>query len=178
MLTLQDNLQQLRSELGGKDKELEQLAAEMERVRADNEAKDYDLNKIRDERTNLMEHYEKIFKQKQAEIDSIKEKDKEKGSLGDIMAKATPSKSLSQVKQKLEKTEEELNSVKEKLEKEEDKVGDLKIELKTLQKEFDTKTSQYQRELKRTKLANEKVGFISHIIPYFFQSKLFPPGNC
>ena len=73
------------------------------------------------------------------------------------MAKATPSKSLSQVKQKLEKTEEELNTVKEKLEKEEDKVGDLKIELKTLQKEFDAKTSQYKRELKRTKLANKKV---------------------
>ena len=71
------------------------------------------------------------------------------------MAKATPCKSLSQVKQKLEKTEEELNTVKEKLE--EDKVGDLKIELKTLQKEFDAKTSQYKRELKRTKLANKKV---------------------
>ena len=155
--SLQGNLQQLRTELGGKDKELEQVESEMERIRADNDAKDYDLTKIRDERTNLMEHYEKIFKQKQAEIDSIKEKDKEKGSLGDIMAKATPSKSLSQVKQKLEKTEEELNKVQEKLEKEEDKVGDLKIELKTLQKEFDTKTSQYQRELNRTKLANEKV---------------------
>ena len=73
------------------------------------------------------------------------------------MAKATPSKSLSQVKQKLERTEEDLSKVQEKLEKEEDKVGDLKIELKTLQKEFDTKTSQYQRELNRTKLANEKV---------------------
>ena len=71
------------------------------------------------------------------------------------MAKATPCKSLSQVKQKLEKTEEELNTVKEKLE--EDKVGDLKVELKTLQKEFDAKTSQYKRELKRTKLANKKV---------------------
>ena len=71
------------------------------------------------------------------------------------MAKATPCKSLSQVQQKLEKTEEELNTVKEKLE--EDKVGDLKIELKTLQKEFDAKTSQYKRELKRTKLANKKV---------------------
>ena len=71
------------------------------------------------------------------------------------MAKATPCKSLSQVQQKLEKTEEELNTVKEKLE--EDKVGDLKVELKTLQKEFDAKTSQYKRELKRTKLANKKV---------------------
>ena len=77
------------------------------------------------------------------------------------MAKATPCKSLSQVKQKLEKTEEELNTVKEKLEKEEDKVGDLKIELKTLQKEFDAKTTQYQRELKRTKLANEKVSLVN-----------------
>ncbi len=71
------------------------------------------------------------------------------------MAKATPCKSLSQVQQKLEKTEEELNTVKEKLE--EDKVGDFKVELKTLQKEFDAKTSQYKRELKRTKLANKKV---------------------
>lgn len=60
-------------------------------------------------------------------------------------------------KLKLEKNEEELNTVNEKLEKEEDKAGDLKIELKPLQKEFDAKTSQYQRELNRTKLANEKV---------------------
>ena len=159
--SLQGHLQQLRSELGGKDKELEQLESEMERVRAENEAKEYDLNKIKEERANLMEHYEKIFKQKQAEIDSIKEKDKEKGSLGDIMAKATPSKSLSQVKKKLEKAEEDLYTVREKLAKEEDKVGELKIELKTLQKEFDEKTSQHQRELNRTKLANEKVCLIS-----------------
>ena len=109
---LQDNLKQLRSVLGGKDKEPEQLEAKMEG--ADNDAKDYDLNKIRNERTNLI--FLKIFKQKHAEIDSIREKDKEK---------ATPSKSLSQVKQKLEKTEEELNTVQVKLEKEVDKVGDL-----------------------------------------------------
>ena len=38
--------------------------------------------------------------------------------------------------------------------------SDLKIELKTLQKEFDAKTSQYQRELNRTRLANEKVKLI------------------
>ena len=92
-----------------------------------------------------MEHYEKIFKQKQAEIDSFKAMDKEKGSLGEIMAKATPSKSLGQVKDKLTKAEEELAAVRDKLVKEEDKVADLKIELKNLQKEYDSKLSQHQR---------------------------------
>ena len=92
-----------------------------------------------------MEHYEKIFKQKQAEIDSIKAIDKEKGSLGEIIAKATPSKSLGQVKDKLTKAEDELATVRDKLAKEEDKVADLKIELKNLQKEYDSKMSQHQR---------------------------------
>jgi len=83
--------------------------------------------------------------------------DKEKGSLGEIMAKATPSKSLGQIKEKLAKAENELSLVREKLSKEEDQVSELKGELKVLQKEFDSKISQYQREMNRTKLANEKI---------------------
>ena len=109
-----------------------------------------------------MEHYEKIFKQKQAEIDSFKAMDKEKGSLGEIMAKATPSKSLGQIKEKLSKAEDELSQVREKLAKEEDQVSELKSELKVLQKEFDSKVSQHQREMNRTKLANEKVSILNH----------------
>ena len=141
----------------------------MERVKADNEAKVYDLTKIREERSNLMEHYEKIFKQKQAELDSIKALDKEKGSLGEIMAKATPSKSLGQLKDKLSKAEEELAGVKEKLSKEEDQVADLKTELKTLQKEFDQRVAQHEREMNRSRLANEKVNTIQNYDPYFCQ---------
>ena len=83
------------------------------------------------------------------------------------MAKATPSKSLGQLKDKLSKAEEELSCVKEKLSKEEDQVADLKKELKTLQKEFDTKQAQHEREMNRSRLAQEKVSFQSkHLSTY------------
>ena len=43
------------------------------------------LTKTKEDRDNLMEHYKMMFKKKQAELDSIKALDKEKGSRGEIM---------------------------------------------------------------------------------------------
>ena len=43
---LQEKLSQLTSELGGRDSQLNQLQVECDRVTADNEAKEYDLNKV------------------------------------------------------------------------------------------------------------------------------------
>ena len=157
---LQEKVEQLRTELGGKDRELAQTGAELERLTHDNEAKDYDLNKVRDERSNLLEHYDKIFKQKQAEIDALKASDKEKKKMEEVMAKATPSKSLGDLKEKYSKVQDELKETREKLSKEEEEVTTLKKDLKILHKDFDAKKIQHEREMKRAKTASDKVIFL------------------
>ena len=157
---LQEKVEQLRTELGGKDRELAQTGAELERLTHDNEAKDYDLNKVRDERSNLLEHYDKIFKQKQAEIDALKASDKEKKKMEEVMAKATPSKSLGDLKEKYSKVQDELKETREKLSKEEEEVTTLKKDLKILHKDFDAKKIQHEREMKRAKSASDKVIFL------------------
>ena len=43
---LQERLSQLTAELGGKDNQLNQLQLECDRLTADNEAAQYDLNKV------------------------------------------------------------------------------------------------------------------------------------
>eukprot|EP00092_Neocalanus_flemingeri_P032334 GFUD01035153.1.p1 GENE.GFUD01035153.1~~GFUD01035153.1.p1 ORF type:complete len:1912 (+),score=653.09 GFUD01035153.1:74-5809(+) len=154
---VQDKVEHLRSELGAKDKEISQLQEKVEIQRADVEAKEYDLSKSKEERDKLMEHYEMIFKKKQVELENIKSLDREKGSLGEIMAKATPSKQTGELREKLARTETELVESQDKLMKEEDQVSELKNELKILQKQMDTKTAQHEREVNRTKLANQKV---------------------
>ena len=55
---------------------------------------------------DVKEHYEK---KKQAELDSIKASNTEKGSLGEIMVKATPSKQAGELREKLAKSESELS---------------------------------------------------------------------
>ena len=154
---LQEKVELLRTELGGKDKELSQTDSELEKLRHEAEAREYDLNKARDERTNLMEHYEKQFKMKQAEIDSLKAAEKEKLKMEEILAKATPSKSLGDTKDKLSKAQQELKETKEKLSKEEEEVITLKKDLKSLHIQIDNKQSQHEREMKRAKLASDKV---------------------
>ena len=104
-----------------------------------------------------MEHYEKQFKMKQAEIDSLKAAEKEKLKMEEILAKATPSKSLGDTKDKLSKAQQELKETKEKLSKEEEEVITLKKDLKSLHIQIDNKQSQHEREMKRAKLASDKV---------------------
>ena len=66
----------------------------------------------------VFHHYEMIFKKKQAKLDSIKALDREKGSLGEIMAKAT-----GELRDNLARSEADLSEFKEKLLKEEDQVS-------------------------------------------------------
>ena len=75
----------------------------------------------------------------------------------EILAKATPSKSIGEMKEKLAKALKDLKETKEKLFKEEEEVSTLRKEFKSLQKELDTKLSQHEREMKRSKLASDKV---------------------
>lgn len=154
---IQEKVEHLRSDLGAKEKEISQLSEKVDILQADVDAKEYDLTKTKEDRDKLMEHYEMIFKKKQAELESIKALDREKGSLGEIMAKATPTKQTGELRNKLARSEADLSEFKEKLLKEEDQVSDLKNELKVLQKQMDTKTAQHEREVNRTKLANQKV---------------------
>merc|ERR1719154_3658 len=154
---VQEKVENLRSEHGAKDREISQLVEKVERLQADVEANEFDLKKTKEEKEKLMEHYDMVFKKKQAEIESIRNLDREKGSLGEIMAKATPSKQTGELREKLARAETDLAEYKEKLLKEEDQVSELKNELKILQKQMDTKTAQHEREVNRTKLANQKV---------------------
>jgi len=154
---VQEKVENLRSEHGAKNREISQLHEKVERLNADVEANEFDLKKTKEEKDKLMEHYDMIFKKKQAEIENIKSLDREKGSLGEIMAKATPSKQTGELREKLARSESDRAEFKEKLLKEEDQVTELKNELKILQKQMDTKSAQHEREVNRTKLANQKV---------------------
>jgi len=154
---IQEKLQHLHTELGAKNREVSQFIEKNQVLQAEVDAKEYDLVKIKDERDKLMEHYEMLFKKKQSEIENMKSKEREKSSLGEIMARATPSKLTGDLKEKLSRAEEELAICKEKLVKEEDLTSELKNELNSLQKQMDTKVAQYEREVNRTKLANQKV---------------------
>ena len=157
---IQEKLEHLHTELGAKNREVSQFREKNQVLQAEVEAKEYDLVKIKEERDKLMEHYEMLFKKKQAEIENLKSKEREKSSLGEIMARATPSKLTVDLKEKLFRAEEELATCKEKLVKEEDLTSELKNELNSLQKQMDTKVAQYEREVNRTKLANQKVTYL------------------
>jgi len=154
---VQEKVEDLRSSLGSKNKEISLLTEKIEFLQSNIDSMEYDLGKTKDDRDKLMEHYDKVLKKKQEELDSIKALDREKGSLGEIMAKATPSKQTGELKRKLAQSEAEVDELKEKLTKEEDKSGELKSELINLQKQMETKIAQYEREVNRTKLANQKV---------------------
>merc|ERR1712142_505109 len=154
---VQEKVEDLHSSLGAKNKEISLLTEKVEYLQSNIDAKDYDLGKTKEERDKLMEHYDKMLKKKQEELDNIKALDREKGSLGEIMAKATPSKLTGELKSKLAKSEAEIVELREKLLKEEDKVGELNNELNNLQKQMDAKLAQHEREVNRTKLANQKL---------------------
>ena len=138
---------------------------------------EYDLGKTKDDRDKLMEHYDKVLEKKQEELDSIKALDREKGSLGEIMAKATPSKQTGELKRKLAQSEAEVVELKEKLSKEEDKSGELKSELINLQKQMETKIAQHEREVNRTKLANQKVSFNLVLWRFILIFQIYIPGD-
>merc|ERR1712126_777345 len=110
---IQEKLEQLHTELGSKNREVSQFIEKNQVLQAEVEAKEYDLVKIKNECGKLMEHYEMLFKKKQAEVENLKSKESEKSSLGEIMARATPSKSTGDLKEKLFRAEEELASCKE-----------------------------------------------------------------
>ena len=156
---VQEKVEDLLSTLGSKNKEISLLTEKVEYLQSNIDSKEYDLVKTKDDRDKLMEHYDKVLKKKQEELDSIKALDREKSSLGEIMAKATPSKQTGELKRKLAQSEAEIGELKDKLLKEEDKSGELRTELINLQKQMDTKIAQHEREVNRTKLANQKVSF-------------------
>lgn len=93
-----------------------------------------------------MAHYESMFKKKQAELDSIKSRNNENIKLQEVMAKATPTKNNSQLKE-----------LSQRLQKFEEENTDLKSELAQLQKLQDETRATHERELRRLKKASELV---------------------
>merc|ERR550519_605502 len=87
-------------------------------------------------------------------MDSMKA---EKLKLGETMVRATPSKKEGQLKDQLNKTEQQSKECKEKLEEDEAKICELKSELNNLQKQMDVKISQHEKEINRTASASQKV---------------------
>jgi hypothetical protein len=104
-----------------------------------------------------------VFKKKQAELDSIKALDREKGSLGEIMAKATPSKQTGELRRSLPGMK--LVESKEKSLKEEDQVSELKNEIRVLQKQMDTKTAQHATVSSRSEASEIKFDNEARAIP-------------
>lgn len=136
----------LREEIGSKGEEVKRLTENIEYLKATEQAKDYEIKKTKDDRDNLMAHYESMFKKKQAELESIKSRNNEGMKLQEVMAKATPTKTNSQVKdlsQRLQKCEEENT--------------ELKSELAQLQKLQDESRATHEREMRRLKKASELV---------------------
>ena len=131
---VQEKVEKLLKDIGAKENEKEQTERKVEMLQADADASNYDVAKLRKEKKELMDHYEKEFKKAQSEMDAMKA---EKLKLGETMVRATPSKKEEQLKDQLNKTEQKLKECKEKLEEDEAKICELKSELNNLQKQLE-----------------------------------------
>merc|ERR1712241_935425 len=102
----------LREELTSKSKEIEKLQEKVDFLKANADAKDYEVTKAKDERDKLMAHYDGILKQKQQELTTEKQRSAEAGKLKEAIARATPSKR--------DREAEELKKLKEQLDQKEE----------------------------------------------------------
>merc|ERR550534_2200399 len=130
-------LEVLRTELNSKTAEMSALMKRNELLASEASANSYELEKTKQERSNLMAHYENKFKGLQNDLDKERSRKTE-----EVMARATPTKAT--------------NELKERLRREEEKVSELRAELGLLQKQADERSALHERELKRAKQASER----------------------
>ena len=82
----------LKDELKSKSKEIGALQEKSDYLQANMDAKEYEVKKAKDDRDNLMAHYENIFKQKQQELAAEKQRNCKAVKLKEAIARATPTK--------------------------------------------------------------------------------------
>ena len=82
----------LKDELKSKAKEIGALQEKADYLQANMDAKEYEVKKAKEDRDNLMAHYENIFKQKQQELAAEKQRSGEAVKLKEAIARATPTK--------------------------------------------------------------------------------------
>jgi len=100
----------IKGELDAKSKEKDELASKMEKLRSEVEAKEYDLQKMKDERDVMMKEYDQRLRKKTEDL-NIERREMKK--MREVMAKSTPGHPSSASS----KLTEEINMLREELTK-------------------------------------------------------------
>merc|ERR1719204_24071 len=139
---LEKEVVRLKSLAEAHEREVAALMKRNELLASEASANSYELEKTKQERSNLMAHYENKFRGLQNDLDKERSRKTEVGKLQEVMARATPTKAT--------------NELRERLRREEEKVSELRAELGILQKQADERSALHERELKRAKQASER----------------------
>ena len=151
----------LKSELELKNQEKTEMSEKIERLQAEVAEKEYDAKRAREERENLMNHYEKLLKDKISELSLEK---RESVKIREAMAKVTPSKKTS--------FEHEVLALREELKKKSEVIRALEAQIPSplshseekakkenykLQKEIVCLKESHARELEKVTKAKDKI---------------------
>lgn len=101
--------------------------------------------RAKQERDNLVTHYEGIFKKKQQELNSERLKNTDNIKLHEAIARATPTKNP------------EVKELTSRLHKAEEEIAELRSEVTKYQKRLEEKTAAHEREINRIRRANQLV---------------------
>ena len=156
----------LKEELNRKSHEKDELQSKVDLLQAQVDAKDYDFNKLKDDRDTLMNHYEQKLKKMSEEL-AVEKRENAKMSqlMHSTSSVATPSK-----KKELD-TEKELNMLRDELERKSELVKNLAAkvttpkrnksssddELEKLRQENETLKANQETEIKKVKMAYDKI---------------------
>ena len=105
---LKAGIDSLRSDKEEKAKETATLLFKIEKLQADVKNAEYDVQRLKEDKHNLMDHYEKQLKKKDSEMATLRKRFDPNRTV-EILNNATPNK-------KIEQNEHEINSLKEMVE--------------------------------------------------------------
>merc|ERR1712203_427538 len=102
---LKAGIESLRSDKEEKAKETASLLFKIEKLQADVKNAEYDVTRLKEDKHNLMDHYEKQLKKKDAEMTTLRKRFDPNRTV-EILNNATPNK-------KIEQNEHEINGLKD-----------------------------------------------------------------
>ena len=102
---LKAGIESLRSDKEEKAKETASLLFKIEKLQADVKNAEYDVSRLKDDKHNLMDHYEKQLKKKDSEMATLRKRFDPNRTV-EILNNATPNK-------KIEQNEQEMNVLKD-----------------------------------------------------------------
>ena len=136
---LKAEFEALRSDKEQKSKETANLLFKIEKLQADVNNAEYDVKRLKEDKHNLMDHYEKQLKKKDSEMSTLRKRFDPKKTV-EILNNATPNK-------KIEQNEHEICSLKDIIEAKDKEVNNFKAivdsrdeELKSLREELTNKS--------------------------------------